>query len=419
MTAYKLEARDYAQAAALEAGDRFHGLPILASPLGSPQVYVEAEEADLRALRRRRHLINFRPTKLYRPLYVGDWPPPVIKRPIGVLNFDNMAASWHDLLEAIEPTLRAVDYGAAIEEIVVCDTGLKPEHEFWQEIGTELRGELVDVHGHGSFTASQMARLLPKARFRAVRLLNGNDGSGSEPHIVNQLGLLADLQLRDRLPRVANNSWGGGASQGLDDAYRRCLAAGVVMTCAAGNDGPNARVGSPARVSPLVAGAYDWRTDVITSFSSGGDTWDLITAYLSGYQEWGIGIGGFNHYHQSSGTSMADPFLTCVAAMLRTLHPDWTPAAMAEQVRVWAQPLAQPTRNRRGRGWVPMAAVGDTVDKQEIIWRAQETADRITEVQRLRQEVEHNPEAWNAIFNRELGPIKDLMAQVIAEAGKA
>jgi hypothetical protein len=422
MPIFAIQPRDAAPALGLEAGDRWNGLPVVASPLGSPALCVLAEPSDVQRLQRRgRILPTARPELMCHPLFVGPWPPPVIERPIGVLSFENMTASWGDLLEQTALILQAVEYGAGLE-VVVCDTGIKPQHEFWEEVATALTGELTDTHGHGSFVGSQIARLLPAATLRSVRLLDGAGGSGSESGIINKLGLLADLALRDPRPRVANNSWGADAiSQGILGAYRRCLSAGVVMTCAAGNSGPSVSIGSPAAASPLVAGAYDWRNDLIASFSSGGDRWPQLTGYWAGVNEWGIGIGGYNHYHQSSGTSMADPYLTALCGILRLLHPDWMAAQMAVQLQAWAQPLAQPTANRRGRGYFPLAGVPEEnlVDKAQIRWRTRETWERIDEVQRLRQEVEANPAAWEAIFSRELGPIKNLMEQIDAELLKA
>lgn len=358
MPIFAIEPREYTAALGLEAGDRYAGLPVVASPYGSPQLYVLAERDDLSRLTRRRTILpTARPEFLCRALFVGPWPPPVIERPFGILSFENMVLSWGDLLEGIDATVQAVDYGRALE-MVICDTGIKPDHEFWEAVNTNLLGELTDTHGHGSFVASQVARLLPAATFRAVRVLDGAGGTGSESGIVNKLGLLADLAVRDPRPRIANNSWGAdGISQGILDAYKRCLSAGVVMTCAAGNSGPNVAIGTPAAASPLVAGAYNWRDDRLADFSSGGDRWPQITAYCAGVNEWGIGIGGFNHYHQSSGTSMADPYLTALCGILRCLHPDWTAAQAAQQVMAWAQPLAQPTKNGRGRGYFPLSGL--------------------------------------------------------------
>jgi subtilisin family serine protease len=119
--------------------------------------------------------------------------------------------------------------------------------------------------------------------------------------------------------KISNNSWGGGgSSQALRDAISRADAAGHLVVAAAGNEGTNndttpnypSNFNNPNIVS--VAATDD--RDILASFSNfGATTVDLaapgvnILSTLPG-----------NRYGSYSGTSMATPHVTGVAALIKS-----------------------------------------------------------------------------------------------------
>lgn len=228
-----------------------------------------------------------------------------------------------------------------------------------------------DDNGHGTHVAGIVGAngtvkgVAPQVTFYAYKVLN-QYGSGSDSQVIAGIERAVDPDqdpgTNDAVD-VMNLSLGGmgGRNDPVTVAVENAVRAGVVAAVAAGNAGRAGffTVGSPGNAEhAITVGATD-KSDVLADFSSRGPIpqgWLLkpdITAP-------GVAISSTvpsNSYAVYDGTSMATPHVAGAAALLRQLHPDWTPeevkaALVNGALDVGYSPIEQGT----GRLDLPMAA---------------------------------------------------------------
>jgi subtilisin family serine protease len=253
------------------------------------------------------------------------------------------------------PALRQKDPNAIGTGVTVglLDTGVDATHPDltgkivgWQDfVGNQTTP--YDDHGHGTHTAGTIAGgntsgtaigVAPGAHIIAGKIFNA-DGSSTEDIILKGMQWIAnpsgDPSKHDG-PALVSNSWGGGPPSGTDPADEvecQALASwvklGILPVFAAGNAGPDAgTVGLPgACPTALTVGATDQNDDV-TDFSSRGPvTWKSSTAIKPDVAAPGLDVlsakpgGG---YQTMSGTSMATPHVSGLAALVYQANPNAT-----------------------------------------------------------------------------------------------
>ncbi|MDP3024368.1 MAG: S8/S53 family peptidase [candidate division Zixibacteria bacterium] len=131
----------------------------------------------------------------------------------------------------------------------------------------------------------------------------------------------------------ANCSWGSSNSGGLGAAVDYAIAHGVLICHAAGNSNNNVADYLGARTDVMNVAATD-KNDVKASFSSYG-TWVDVSAP-------GVDIVSTYHNYQDpandyvaamSGTSMATPFVTGEAALVKSKYPSYTWSDIYNQIK--------------------------------------------------------------------------------------
>lgn len=170
--------------------------------------------------------------------------------------------------------------------------------------------EVHDSLGHGTHVAgiigarSGIAKgIAPEATLLSLKVL-GHSGMGSND-AVSQAIRFATEHKAD----IISMSLGGGRPDAqMHQSIQRATAAGIVVVCAAGNDGGS--VNYPAAFAETIAvGAVD-RTGTICEFSSRGKE---IAVAAPGAEVTSTWLG--NGYATVSGTSMAAPFVSGVLAL--------------------------------------------------------------------------------------------------------
>jgi len=194
----------------------------------------------------------------------------------------------------------------------------------------------MDDHGHGTHVAGTIGAVGNNGAgvvgvnwqvgLLACKFLN-SFGGGSIEGAIACLDYLADLKQNQGVNLVAtNNSWGGdGFSQSLLDAIDVHRQLGILFIAAAGNSATNndqiPHYPSSYFLPNIIAVAATDRNDARSSFSSFG----RFSVHLGAPGSSILSTTPSNNYQSFSGTSMATPHVTGVAALLKAEDPsrDW------------------------------------------------------------------------------------------------
>lgn len=170
--------------------------------------------------------------------------------------------------------------------------------------GTHVAGIVVGV-GLNIF-ATPIAQ--SRVKVMALKFLDAN-GSGTTSNAIKAIYYAANMGAK-----VINNSWGGTAySRSLHEAMTYAYSRGLIVVSAAGNAGSNndskpmypANYDVPSNIAVAATDDYDQKA----SFSNYGNS---VAIAAPGYAVWSSIPG--NRYDFLSGTSMAAPFVSGLAA---------------------------------------------------------------------------------------------------------
>jgi len=233
-----------------------------------------------------------------------------------------------------------VTHGSKNINIAIVDTGINYKHP-------DLAGKISqsvdcissscppyqtpDPDGHGTHVAGIAAAATDNSygiagvswegSLMSVKVLD-DKGRGYYSWISNGI-----IWAVDNKADVINLSLGGSyPSAILRDSIKYAWDKGVVIVAASGNSGSSSPF-YPAYYSWTIAVAATDSSDKKASFSNYGESWVDVaapgTSILSTYQD---------GYAYLSGTSMAAPFVSGLAALVKSLHPDWGNQKIREKI---------------------------------------------------------------------------------------
>ncbi|MFH1219249.1 MAG: choice-of-anchor D domain-containing protein [Candidatus Eisenbacteria bacterium] len=187
----------------------------------------------------------------------------------------------------------------------------------------------MDDHGHGSHCSGTIGAVGDNGvgvtgvnwtvRIAAIKFLDAG-GSGSNADAVLAIQYATTIGVK-----IMSNSWGGGSySQAMYDAIQAAYSAGILFMAAAGNDGAD------NDVYPHYPSSYDLPNVVAVAATDNNDN----LAYFSCYGLTSVDLGApgvdilstapGSNYATMSGTSMATPHVSGVAALIWGRFPGIT-----------------------------------------------------------------------------------------------
>jgi len=203
----------------------------------------------------------------------------------------------------------------------------------------------MDGHGHGSHCSGTIGGNSPSGsgivgvnwhvKIMAVKFLADN-GAGTLEGAIQAI----DYATKNHAKLMSNSWGGGGASDTLKAAIQRASDAGILFVAAAGNDSANndsdPHYPAAYNVPNVLAVAAIDNQGQLASFSNYGKKSVHLAA--PGVNIYSSVLG--NGYDSWSGTSMATPHVSGVAALLASHEPNLTDLELKERLMGTVKPLA-------------------------------------------------------------------------------
>jgi len=207
---------------------------------------------------------------------------------------------------------------------------------------TDNNSDPMDDNGHGTHCAGiigaegnndeGIAGINWNVQIMPLKFL-GKGGYGSTKDAIEAINYAIDRKQKGVNLRIISASWGSTQySKALEDAIRAAGEAGILFVAAAGNDGSSndKRPHYPSNydLPNVISVAATDKNDQLASFSNYGTK----TVHIAAPGREILSTWLNNQFREASGTSMATPYVSGVAALVLAAEPNLTVAKLRERI---------------------------------------------------------------------------------------
>ena len=227
--------------------------------------------------------------------------------------------------------------GAGVN-VYVIDSGIYPNSEFGIRLKSSSGFTAIndgygnsDCNGHGTHVAGTIGGSIhgvaKGVNLYPVRVFGCDVQNTSMSLVLAGVNWVFANKIS---PAIANMSFGyTGSTSSLDQATTNLIGAGVVVVAAAGNSSTSACGYSPAKVADAITVGGSTSADQLYSLTNSGSCVDVF-APADNVQSAGLGATAVA---TMSGTSMAAPHVSGVAALIKAATPSASPSLVAQKIR--------------------------------------------------------------------------------------
>ena len=301
--------------------------------------------------------------------HATDWPE------AGAEPDDALWDTWQADMRLIGmPSAWGITTGSTDVVVAVLDTGYERTHEDLEAVPIVSRKNIrtgtrnvTDGYGHGTHVAGTIASstnnglgvasMAPGVTIMPVKILDAN-GHGYWSDFLDGVDWAVNHGAD-----VINMSLGSGLSANQVAAWQPTFTAaweaGAMVIAAAGNNNNN-MLFYPASFANVISVSATTNNDAKASFSSYGPAVDVSAP--------GVSIASTftgPRYYAMSGTSMATPHVAGLAALIRSLHPEFTLADVETAIKATVLDLGDPGWDKyfgHGRIQPPLALAWEPPD---------------------------------------------------------
>ena len=298
-----------------------------------------------------------------------DWPE------AGSAPDDELWDQWQaDMRRIGMPSAWGITTGSTDVVVAVLDTGYERTHEDLEAIPIVSRRNIrtgtknvTDGYGHGTHVAGTIASstnnghgvasMAPGVTIMPIKVLDAN-GYGYWSDFLDGVDWavahgadIVNMSLGSYLSANQIANW--------QPTFTAAWQAGTMVIAAAGNNNNNTLF-YPASFANVLSVSATTNNDARASFSSFGPAVDVSAP--------GVSIASTyrnNNYYAMSGTSMATPHVAGLAALIRSIHPEFTLAEIETAIKATAHDLGDAGWDRyfgHGRIQPPLALAWEPPD---------------------------------------------------------